>query len=501
MNQTEPTLNLSLVMPELVLLALVLLFTGLAVFRLNLSHRAAGYLTILGFLITGVLVVITKLGNVDGDLFVNDAGSQFFKLLFLLAAFLTVAMDVSIGRNESKTSLSKYALLMLAVAAMMFLAMSSNLLSIYVCLELCSISLIMLAAHYSALPAAAKTVQKFFLITVLSSLLILFGFSFLYGLSGSANLVMMKLQIAVVHISKLQIGVITLLAVAAILSGLIVKAGLMPFHGWLHGLHQNLPPGLVAFMAVAFMAALLLAFAKIFINGLFAFYGPEMNPNDWGRLVALVAFINIVFGTVQMLRQKEIISMLFFSNMAQIGFILTGMISINQHGLQSAGFYLIAFLFSSIGCYAVIGLVRQSTAATNLEDFKGLSKSSLPLAMLMAVYLMSLAGLPLLAGFVAKYSVINAALEVVAVDRTYQWMYLPAGAGIVCAAMMIFKFAQVAMSLFKRTEKPMLPIHFPAPIIAVFAITALATLFLGIFPDTLLALAARIPAAFGFMME
>jgi len=501
MGQVEQSLRLSLLLPELALFALVLILTGTFVLRLKISHQLAGYLVMLGVLITGVLVVMTRLGSPDGNLLVNDAGSRFFKLLFLVATFLAVAMDMSFHKNVSKPSISKYSLLMLVLLAMMFLSMSASLLSIYLFLELCTISLIMLASHQFDSNLATKVPQKFLVISVLSSLLILFGFSFLYGLSGAADLIMMKLQIAVVHITQRQIGVIILLAIAAILSGLMLRGGMIPFNAWMHDLHKNLPIPTVALIATALVSAVLLAFAKIFINGLFAFYGPEMNPNDWGRLVAFVAFINIVFGTVQMLRQKDIMSMLFFSNIVQVGFILTGMISMNQHGLQSAGFYLFSVMFSLAGIYAVIGLVRQSTNSTNLGDFKGLSKSSMPLAILTTVYLMSLAGLPILAGFVAKFSVIDAALETAAVDKLYHWMYLLAGAGIVCAAIMLFKFVKFSIALFGRTEKSPLPIQFPAPLIAVFAITALATLFFGIFPDALLSLASQIPQAFGFIIE
>jgi len=482
-------------------LGLVMILTLSLVLRLKINHNWAGYLSLIGILLTGVLVVITNVGSADGDLFVNDAGAPVFKILFLWAAFLATAMDLSFHKKNSDLTIWRYPLVLLTLAAMLFLTMSGNLISLYLSLELCGLPLIVLASYQIGSNAAGPAAQKFFVMTLLSSLLILFGFSFLYGLSGAANLILMKLQIAVVHITQRQIGVIILLAIAAILSGLMLRGGWLPFESWVHDLHKNWPIPLVAFMAAAFVPAVLLAFAKIFINGLFAFYGPEMNPNDWGRLVAFVAFVNIVFGTVQMLRQKNIMSLLFFSNITQSGFILTGMISMNQHGLKSAGFYLFAFMFSVMGAYAVIGLVRQSTAAANLEDFKGLSKSSLPLAILMTVYLMSLAGLPLLAGFVAKYSVIDAALEMAGSDRLYYWMYLLAGAGIVSAALMFFKFAKFSAALFGRTERPALTLQFPPAIIAVFAFTALGTLFFGIYPDPLLTLAGRIPQAFGFIIE
>ncbi len=490
--------NYGRLLPEAVLFASTLLLAIIAAFRPNINQRAIGFAALAALLVTGVLAAITSFGSIDGTLFVNDPGAQFFKFIFLSAAFFSIGLIVSSSKENRPFSAVHLCLFLLSVLAMMFLSMSSNLLAIYVALELSAMPLIVMTMNYGNFDRLA---QKFLLVTMFSSLLILFGFSFLYGLSGAANLIMMKLQIAVVHITQRQIGVIILLTIAAILSGLLLKAGFIPFNSWMHRLHQNLPLPVVIFMAVAFTSAVLLAFAKIFINGLFAFHGPEMTPNDWGRLVAFIAFINIVFGTIQMLRQRDIVSLMFYSNITQAGFVLMGMISMVIHGLQSAGFFLISFMLSAAGIYTVVETVKRQTNSTNLDDFKGLSKSSFPLAMLLSIFLMSLAGLPLLAGFVAKFSVIEAALDMAGLDKLYHWMYLLAGAGIICTAVALVKLGKIVFSLFAQTEQLPIAIQIPLPLKIVLAVTALGTLLFGIYPDPLLLLAARIPQAFGFIIE
>jgi len=498
MEPTAVSTNYAGLLPEGALLVATFLLAGLAALRSGIDQKVIGYSALAALTVTGVLVGITGFGSIDGTLFVNEPCSQFFKFIFLAAAFFAIAQKFSYSNEKRPLAAAKILLLFLSVMAMMFLSMSSNLLSIFVSLELSAVPLIAMTMNYGN---SVKLSQKFLLITLFSSLLLLFGFSFLYGLSGATNLIMMKLQIAVVHITQRQIGVIILLAIASILSGLMLKAGFIPFNFWMHQIHKNLPLPMVGFVAVAFTSAVILAFAKIFINGLFAFHGPEMNPNDWGRLVAFIAFINIVFGTIQMMRQRDIVSLMFYANMAQMGFVLMGMISMVLHGLQSAGFYLISFLFSATGGYALIDMVRRQTNSTDFNDFKGLSKSSLPLAILFSIYLMSLAGFPLLAGFVAKFSVISAALEMAGLDKSYHWMYLLAGAGIICAALALIKLGKMVLSLFARTEQPPLAVQISPLLKIVLAVTAMGTILFGVFPDPLLALAARIPEAFGFIIE
>ncbi|HEX2897459.1 MAG TPA: proton-conducting transporter membrane subunit [candidate division Zixibacteria bacterium] len=501
MNPAEHFLKISMLYPELALLAVAVILICIELLRINISRVWTGYFVLFGILISGALVVMTSLGSVDAYHFINDSSSRFFKLLFLLAAFLTVTIDMSFSEQESNPGDSRYPLILMSTISLMFLSMASSLVSIFLTLELALIPLVILVTFISRSKELRKNRERLYVIMALSSLFILFGFSFLYGLSGAVGLLMMKLQIAVVHITQRQIGVIILLTIIAVLTGLLIKAGLIPFNSWMKEAHQNLPVSVTAFFSVAIVTGVMAAFAKIFINGLFAFHGPEMNPNDWGRLVGFIAFVNVLFGTIQFLRQNELMPMIHYSNIIQVGFILTGFTAMNELGLKSAGFYLAAFLFAMAGIYGVFGHLKQNLNVTTLEELKGLSKSSLLVASLLATYLMSLAGLPVLAGFVAKYSIIDAALEAAARDKTYHWMYLLAGAGVFSAIIVFFKFSKLSLSMFKKSENAANPLRIPFPLMLTFAITSAGLLFFGIFPDRLLKLAEQIPQAFGFMTE
>ncbi len=501
MNPAEHFFKISMLAPELSLLAVAAILIGVDLFRMKINRAVTGYFVLIGIVIAAVLVVLTDLGSVDAYHFINDSSSRFFKLLFILAAFLTVAIDMSFFEKDGTAGDYRYPLILMSVVSLMFLSMAASLVSIFITLEFALIPLVILVTFVSSSKELGKMPQRLYVIMALSSIFILFGFSFLYGLSGSVGLLMMKLQIAVVHITQRQIGVIILLAIIAILAGLLIKSGLIPFNSWIKEAQQNLPISITTYLSVAIVFGVIVAFAKIFINGLFAFHGPEMNPNDWGRLVGFVAFINIVFGTVQFLKQKEIMSMIHYSNIVQVGFILTGLTSMNELGLKSAGFSLAVYLFAMTGIYGVLALLRQNSNVTMLEDLKGLSKSSLLVSVVMAAYLMSLAGLPVLAGFVAKYSIIDAALETAAFDKVYHWLYLLTGAGIISAVIIFFKLSKLSLSMFRKSETAAVPLNMPIPLMLVFAITSAGTLFFGIFPDRLLQLAAQIPQAFGFMAE
>ena len=501
MDLVTPSLKFLSLIPETILTATALLLALAAAVKLNLNMRITGLIVILSITITGIMVFFTEPGVVGGDSFLNDAASPLFKYVFLIAAVCTAAMFLAVPKASPTKSIISLSCLILSLVGMMFLSMSSSLLSLFVSLELCTLPLIFIFFLNTDDSDRIKTSHKFLLITSFSSLLILFGLSFLFGLSGALNFLLMKLQIAIVHLTNRQIGVTILLSIAAILTGLLFRSGLIPFQNWQRRLHHKLPLPIVAFLATAFLIAIVLFFSKLFINGLFAFHGPEMNPNDWGRLIGFVAFVNLLFGSIQLYRQNDLVDLMYYSNITQIGFILTGLLAMNPTGLRGAGFYIIAFVLATLGAYGVIYVISNSSKSTSLDSSKGLQKSSLLAAILLSIFLFSLAGLPLLAGFVAKFSVIEGALQRAATDKTYHWMYLVSGGAAVAALVTIIKFFKIVFSFFSTGEFPSLPFKIPFAVNMVLIALAVVIIAFGIFPDPILSFANRLPEAFGFTFE
>ncbi|MGH8015066.1 MAG: NADH-quinone oxidoreductase subunit N, partial [Candidatus Zixiibacteriota bacterium] len=494
-------LKLSALIPEAILLTLVLLLLVAALFRLKIGGRLTGYLVMTALFVSGISISFTKPGIIGADLFLNEPGAQFFKYLFLSAAFLAVALSAVSSNDNSLKQLNSYTSILLALVGMMFLSMATSLLSLYVTLELSTLPLTALLILSSQTDGRSLLSLRFLIVTVFSSLLILFGFSFLYGLSGALNLIVMKLQIAIVHITNRQIGVIILLSIVAVLTGTMFRLGLIPFHNWARKFQESMPLPIVAFLATGFLAALLMFLAKFFIAGLFAFYGPEMNPNDWGRLLGFVAFVNLIFGSIQLFRQRDLVAVMFYTVITQASFVMMGFNTMRPTGLQAAAFCLSSIIISVIGVYAIIYLIRQSLDSTSLDSVKGLSKSSKLLAILLVIFLMSLAGLPMLSGFVGKFSVLEAALERAGADRTYHWMYLVVGAAMFNIIVSFVKYSRVSLSLFQTVEHPLPSISIPAPLYLILGAALLVTITFGIYPDPLLSFASRIPEAFGFVVE
>lgn len=501
METAGPTINIASFFPEIVLFGTVLFLTFMTLFKVKFSSQLGGYVAAIGILAAGVAVAFTNHGAVLGDIFSNDSSSQLFKLFFLLAALFTLLMNQPRDSAAPSDEIFSVILILLSVIGMMFLSMSMSLLSLFVSLELSAMPLLVLAVFYGSPKETGTVGLKISVLTFFSALLILLGLAFLFGLSGALNLIVMKLQIAIIHITNHQIGVIILLSIVMVLAGVVMRLGLMPFHRPAVELHNQISVPLAAFISIGLAAAVVLFFAKLFINGLFAFYGPEMNPNDWGRLVGFAIFANFVFATVKLYQQRDMVSLLFYSNIIQIGFVLMGLASMRAAGIQGAGFYLAAFLLAGFGVYAVVNTLQKSNGRADLESLKGLSKSSMSLAVLLSIFLMSLAGVPLLAGFVAKYSIIEAALDRAGSNQPYHWMYLLIAAAVLSAVFVLIKFARITLSLFVPADKSTTAIKIPIAVKVVLAVALLGTLYFGILPNWLLSFASGIPGSFGFIIE
>ncbi len=195
------------------------------------------------------------------------------------------------------------------------------------------------------------------------------------------------------------IGLIPMIAVVTVIAGIGFKLALPPFHQWAPDVYEGSPTPIAAFLSVGSKAAGLVAFAKIVVNGLMAFHDPVMSPNDWGRLVGVLAVAAMVVGNVVAIRQHNIKRMLAYSSIAQAGYIMVGMLAMNELGLSSVAFYMFTYMFANMGAFAIVAIFEDRTGSCQIASYSGLSKSSPFVAGSMAVFLLSLAGVPPLAGF------------------------------------------------------------------------------------------------------
>jgi NADH-quinone oxidoreductase subunit N len=246
-------------------------------------------------------------------------------------------------------------------------------------------------------------------------------------------------------------------------------------------------------------AAGLVAFAKIFLIGLSAFHGPEMAPNDWGKLVGLLACLALIIGNVLAIRQSNIKRMLAYSSIAHVGYIMIGMVAMNELGIASVGFYLFAYLFANMGAFGVVAIFEDKSGSCQIASYAGLSKTSPFLSISMTVFLLSLVGIPPLAGFLAKYYVFAAAIKVAGSDPAFSWMYWLVGIGLLTAVFSLYYYANVIKEMYFSAELSPYRISFSAPAMSVLLIGLIGVFLFGLYPEPILQFASKMSLVFGFV--
>ncbi|TET95859.1 MAG: NADH-quinone oxidoreductase subunit N [Candidatus Zixiibacteriota bacterium] len=495
-----PEYNLRMMLPEIFLFLWALAVMTFDLFTKRKTGSAVGYLSLLGLLITGFILSLTGYGRGFTTMFFNDPMSLFFKIIFLGAAFMAIASSFGITKQKIVNHRGEYfGLILLSTVGMMFLSSSNELLSLYIGLELTTIPLFVLAAFFKDDKLSVEAGIKYFVVGAFSSALLLYGLSFLYGLSGTTDIVQMKINLAITHLTFKNIGLILSLAVVLLVAGIGFKLALPPFHQWAPDVYEGSPTPIAAFLSVGSKAAGLVAFAKIFLNGLSAFHGPEMAPNDWGKLVGLLACLALIIGNVLAIRQSNIKRMLAYSSIAHVGYIMIGMVAMNELGIASVGFYLFAYLFANMGAFGVVAIFEDKSGSCQIASYAGLSKTSPFLSISMTVFLLSLVGIPPLAGFLAKYYVFAAAIKVASSDPAFSWMYWLVGIGLLTAVFSLYYYANVIKEMYFSAELSPYRISFSAPAMSVLLIGLIGVFLFGLYPEPILQFASKMSLVFGFV--
>ncbi len=501
MESHLPEFSARLMLPEIFLFAWALVVFTFDLLTKRRTGTAVGYLALIGLILTGVILSVTGYGKGFGVMFFNDPMAIFFKVIFLGAAFM--AIGSSFGTIESRIVNHRgefFGLILFSTVGMMFLASANELLTLYIGLELTTIPLFVLAAFFKDNRLSVEAGIKYLIVGALSSALLLYGLSFLYGLTGTTDILQMRLNLAVVQLSfQGDIGVILVLAVILILAGIGFKLALPPFHQWAPDVYEGAPTPIAAFLSVGSKAAGLVAFAKIMVMGLYAFYEPFMLPNDWGMLTGLLAGLAMVVGNVVAIRQHNIKRMLAYSSIAQAGYIMIGMVSMNELGLASVGFYMFTYMFANMGVFAIVAFFEDKTGSCEIASYTGMAKSSPFFAGSLAVFLLSLAGIPPLAGFLAKYYVFAAALKLAGTGQDHNWLYWLVGIGLLTSVFALYYYAYIIKTMYFSKEDSPYKLRFSFPVLMVVAIGLGGVLFIGLYPEPIMDFAMRIPSSFGLM--
>ena len=426
----------------------------------GLAHLACAGLV----LILGTTFVLDLRGEAFGGVFVLDSLALWFKRIFLGAGALTmlVAADPA-DRGFPRRQGEYYLLLLLSLLGMSLLASARELLLVIVSFELMSLPLYVLAAYTKADKLAGEGAIKFYLVGATSAAITLYGLSLIYGATGTTMLAEIAQRTGSAPSGLLVLGLF------ATLAGLAFKIGAVPFHMWVPDTYEGSATPFVGFLAVAPKAAGFALLVRLYVEtfaGISARYQPAL---------LVLCVLTLVVGNVLALTQNNVKRLLAYSGIAQVGYMMIGLVTQSGEGVAMLLVYLAAYLFTNVGIFAVVSAVGSSSGSDDISAYRGLARRSPALAFAMLIFLLSLGGIPFVAGFWAKMGIFMAAWH-----AGFQWLVL-LGAGL--AVVGVYYYLRVARSIYLDDpaggEKP---IVIGAPLRLALIVTSAGVVLLGVWP-------------------
>lgn len=409
-------------------------------------------------------------------LYVLDAYGTFWKLLLILVSGLVILLAKAHLKLEEIALPEFYAFILLSLSGMMVMVSGTDLLVIYLGLELMSLSLYVMAGFKRYAPRSLEAAAKYFILGSFSSGILLYGISLLFGRTGSTTLAGIRDGIAGLPSGD----PILLMAVGLLVVGFGFKVAAVPFHMWTPDVYEGSPTSVTAYMAVASKAASFAAFVRVFLEALGGI------KDSWRMLLVAVCVATMLLGNVVAIVQTDIKRMLAYSSIAHAGYALIGLVVADAFGTASVMLYLAIYAFMNLGAFAVVTMLRRGgLEGDEIDDFTGLARRNKWAALVMLLFMFSLAGIPPTAGFIAKFYVFMAA-----VDANMTGLAVLA---VVFAAISAYFYLRVVMVMYMREpgETAGMPgydvrvVASPATI-AVLLVAALGVIVLGVFPDPLI---------------
>ena len=474
-------MNYQLLVPQIFLFLWAIFIFILDLTRKEKKHNLA-YVALLGIVITIVLVLTSQKGELFGGMFQADSLSAFFNLIFLLTGFLTIASSVEFTKRLPSHKGEYFGLILLSMVGMMFLASAGELLTLYVSLELTTIPLYVLAAYRKDELKSSEAGLKYLILGGISSALLLYGISLIYGLTGTTFLTEVKTTLIVRFISTGEIGPALVLGFIFMIAGFGFKLALVPFHMWVPDVYEGAPTPITAFLSVASKAAGIVAFLRVFFGSFLIF------QVDWVLLMAVLASLAMIIGNIIALLQTNIKRMLAYSSIAQIGYILLGVVAASSRGVSSVAFYTFVYLFANMGAFIIAVAFSHTTGSDQIKDYAGLSRRSPALAAMMAIFMLSLVGIPPLAGFVGKYYLFSAAIE-----QGYIWLVVIA---ILTSVISLYYYLNVVRQMYFQASTEEKPIAAGTALKTALIICVIGVLLFGIYPNVFLDFASQAASVF-----
>lgn len=464
--------NIFLLNPEIMLAAAGLFILLAGAFIKEDSSKLPFHLGLAGAAAVLVMVIdqTALAGYGTGTMWILDPVAQLFKIVILLAVIFTLLLSVNYRAIQPRHTGTYTALLLWAACGMMLLSGAMDLIYLLISLELISISCFILTGFEQKNPKSAEGAIKYFLMGGLSTAVTIYGISLFYGAAGTTSL-LDPASAASLHLSDPAY----LMGMLFILVGFGFKISMVPFHFWAPDAYEGAPTPVTAFLSTASKLAALGAMMRIFVSVI------PHNTLNITSIIAVLAALTMTLGNLAALFQTNIKRMLAYSSIAQAGYMLIGLVTADPIGREGVFFYAMAYLFTNMGAFAVAMVVAGKAGSYELDAYDGLAGRSLGLALVMVMFLLSLAGIPPLAGFVAKFYVFGAAVN----SREFLWL---AVLGVLNSVVSVYYYMNIARRMFFVESGDAAPVETDRYTGCVIVITSAAVLILGLFPETFMRL-------------
>ena len=408
------TLNVSaiirLLSPELILLITAFVVIGVDLARRRQDDgRTAATVAVVGLLLAAFASVLLYLSQ-PGEIVLFTMAIDVYGLFFKTAAFIGIALviigSVNFMAGRSKYLGEFYALLVFAALAISVAVSATNLILVYIGIEFLSITSYILAGFLRGDKRSEEAAIKYFLYGASAGAILLFGLSILYGVTGTTDMA----TIGDLLLRSQSAHWLGLVALMMVLAGIGYKASLAPFHQWAPDTYDGAPTPVSAFLSTASKAAGFAVLGRVFLTAF-----PQFQP-DWTQILGAIAVLTMFLGNLTALKQKSVKRMLAYSSIGQAGYILLGLAAVNASpdfgGINGLMIYLFGYIFTNVGAFLLLlAIEKKSGGSTDMEQFDGLATRSPAIALLMAFFLISLAGVPPTAGFLGKFYVFAAVIN------------------------------------------------------------------------------------------
>ncbi len=455
------SLNIHLLVPEIILLLFIIAMVFMDFFVQD--KRQIGILGIIGTVLTTIaLLIVPKEGKALMGLVIQDPAGVFFKFLFLIVALAILYMAILYEERIRHAKGEFYILILFSVLGMMFLASTYDFITLFVSLEFMAISLYVLATYMREEARSVEAGLKYLVTGALASGFLLYGIAFVYGFTGHTGFGEVAGAIKEGESSFLTLGLVL------IILGLTFKLSSIPFHIWAPDVYEGSPTPVTALIAAGSKTAGFVVAMRILFTALGGI------RDEWLGLVVFISGATILLGNLAAMPQKNIKRMLAYAGIGSAGYLLIGIAASSVLGAEAVMFYLLAYVFAIIGSFLAIVVFYNVSGSDSIDAYAGLSRRSPLLAATLFIGLLSLAGVPPLGGFIAKFYIFAAAVE--------KGLIGLAVIGVVMAIVSMYYFLLVVKRMYLIEPEVVEPIELnPVTRVALYGVNII-TILLGIYP-------------------